>query len=140
MTMSSDDVVWRPSQILERYRSGERDFRELDIRDPPPYAAVGDRFVSIDEPGSFRDAVLEGADFHGAFICADFTRASLRGASFADGNVKTSCFDEADLTDSDFTGSAIDAAGFLGARFDGTRFEGATAQGHSMARGELPSW
>lgn len=136
--MSSDGVVWRPAQILERYRNGERDFRELDIYDPPPYHTVGDRFVSVDEPGSFRDAVLDGADFGRSFIIADFNGASLRGASFADGNVKTSCFDGADLTDTNFAGSAIDAATFVGARLDGARLDGATVQSHRMTSGEIP--
>ena len=95
--------------ILARYAAGERDFRELDI------------------DAAFPGAVLDGADFSGAFVVADFAGASLRGCRFVAANVKTCCFDRADLRDADFSNAAIDAATFEQARFEGAVFEGARA-------------
>ena len=98
--MSTNERVWRPSEILQRYKNGDRDFHALEIEDPGPYENVGGRFVSLTEPESFRGAVLDGADFSTAFIVADFTGASLRSSKFVSANVKTSAFDNADLTGS----------------------------------------
>jgi uncharacterized protein YjbI with pentapeptide repeats len=95
--LSTEEKVWTRSEIRRRYQDGERDFRGLDISD------TGDST-------SFRDAVLDGADFSHAFVVADFSRARLCGCRFTEANVKTCSFDEADLRDCDFAGAAIDAA------------------------------
>jgi uncharacterized protein YjbI with pentapeptide repeats len=124
--LSSEEKVWTPSEIRRRYQEGERDFRGLDISD------TGD-------PTSFRDAVLDGADFTHAFVVADFTRARLTGCRFTEANVKTCVFDEADLRDCDFSGAAIDAATFRSARLDGANFAGAHEQGICLAPGEVPT-
>jgi hypothetical protein len=137
--MSAEERVWRPSEILQRYKNGDRDFRGLEITGPEPYVTEGDRFVSVNEPESFRGAVLDGADFTGAFIVADFSKASLRNCKFP-ANVKTCSFDGADLTCCDFSDAAIDAATFKSAHFDRTNFSGATAHSYVMKPGEVPTW
>ena len=125
--MSTEDRVWKPSEIRQRYQNGERDFRGLDISDS-------------DDSESFRDAMLDGADFSHAFVVADFSRARLRDARFVEANVKTCIFDEADLRGCAFSRAAIDAATFRSARFEGTDFSGASVQGSAMDPGEVPSW
>jgi uncharacterized protein YjbI with pentapeptide repeats len=124
--MSSEDKIWTPSEILSRYQSGERDFRDLEITQ------------TNDDDASFREAVLDGSDFTHAFVVADFTRASLKDCRFVEGNVKTCIFDEADLRGCDFSNTAIDAATFRSARLEGATFTGATDQGSVMEPGELP--
>lgn len=136
--MSGDERVWRPSEIIARYERDDRDFRNLEILDPEPFVSAGDRLVSAGEPKSFRDAQLDGADFGGSFIVADFTGAHLRDARFTKANVKTCAFDDAELSGADFRGAAIDGATFQGARFGGTRFEGATIQSVVLTAGERP--
>jgi hypothetical protein len=133
-----DEKVWKPSEIIARYGDGARDFRRLEIADPRPWVEVGNRFESASEPASFGGAVLDGADFSGAFVCADFRGASLRDCRFVAANVKTCAFDGADLRGCDFTDAAIDAATFDGARMDGATFAGAGAFGHTLKPGELP--
>jgi uncharacterized protein YjbI with pentapeptide repeats len=123
--MTDVDKIWTPAEILERYAAGERDFRELDITEP-----AGD-------PRSFRGAVLDDADFTGAFIVADFTGASLVRAKLR-ANVKTCCFDEADLRDADFTGARLESTSWRGARMDGADFTGAGMFSHTFAPGERP--
>jgi uncharacterized protein YjbI with pentapeptide repeats len=123
--MGSESEAVGPSEIRSRYVAGERDFRGLEIEDG------GDAT-------SFRGAVLEGADFSGSFILADFTSANLRGCKFVESNVKTCSFDAADLRDCDFSGAAIDAATFHGARLDGSRFANASAYGYTFQSTELP--
>jgi uncharacterized protein YjbI with pentapeptide repeats len=125
--MSVENRVWKPSEIRHRYQNGERDFKGLDIEDSS-------------DSESFRDAVLEGADFSHAFVVADFSRARLRDARFVEANVKTCIFDEADLRGCKFSRAAMDAATFRSARFEGADFSGASAQGSSMQPGEVPSW
>jgi 2-iminobutanoate/2-iminopropanoate deaminase len=121
----TDERLWTPSELLRRYAQGERDFQGLEIEDP-------------DDPSSFRDAVLDGADFSRCFVVADFCRARMRGCRFTEANVKTCIFDEADLRGSDFSGAAIDAATFRSALLEDANFTGATEQGHCMKPGELP--
>jgi uncharacterized protein YjbI with pentapeptide repeats len=127
-----------PSDILKRYQRGDRDFRGLKIDDPEPYVMEGSRFVSVNEPDSFKTAVLDGADFSAAFIVADFRGAHLRNCKFTGANVKTCAFDSADLTDCDFSNAAIVGATFNAARLDRSNFQGAHQQGHSMKSGEVP--
>ena len=126
MTAKNEDRIWRPAEILRRYEAGERDFRGLQIE--------SDAQPSDPE---FRGANLEGADFSDCFILADFSGARLRGVKFS-ANVKTCCFDRADLQDSDFSDAAIDSATFESADLDGATFEGAGAYGYTYAKGELP--
>lgn len=139
MSDRTDATPWRPSEIRRRYASGERDFRDLDIADPAPFRLEDGRFVSVDEPESFRGAALDDADFGGAFIVADFTGAGLARCRFVGANVKTCVFDQADLTSCDFSDAALDGATFERARLVGAVFTGASVQGHRLRTGELPS-
>ena len=107
--MSDADKVWTPSEIRLRYERGERNFRGLDIDD------TGDS-------SSFREAVLDDADFTQCFVVADFSRASLRGCRFTPSNVKTCEFDNADLRS---------------ARLEGANFAGAQQHGLRLGPGEL---
>lgn len=118
--------TWTTAEILQRYLAGERDFRGLDIEDGGS--------------SSFRAAILDGADFSGAFLLADFERARLRGCRFVDANVKTCRFDDADLRGACFCGAALDATTFHAAHLDGTDFTDAHVQGHTLQRGEVPTW
>jgi uncharacterized protein YjbI with pentapeptide repeats len=127
MTMTTEEKVWKPSEIRQRYQNGERNFQGLDISDS-------------DDSESFRDAVLEGSDFSKAFVVADFSRARLRDCRFVEANVKTCIFIEADLRGCTFSGAAIDAATFRSAQFEGADFSGAFDQGIAMEPGELPTW
>ena len=120
------DRVMTTAEIVELYRHGKRDFHGLDIQD------------SDGQIKAFRGAVLNEADFGGAWVEADFTNATLRGAVFRNANVKCCTFDGADLSHTDFSNSAIDAATFEGAKFDGSNFTGAGAYGVSLAEGEFP--
>jgi len=117
-----------PAEIRLRYERGERDFRGLDIADSNN---------GIDRQ-SFREALLDGADFTDAFIVADFTRARLRGCRFVGANVKTCSFDEADLAGANFSDAAIDAATFRSARLDGADFSNASMYGYTLKPGEFP--
>lgn len=125
--MSDAERIWKPAELILRYQAGDRRFGGLDIDD-------------VEDPASFRDAVLDGADFTGCFIVADFTRASLRGAKFVEANVKTCRFDAADLRGCDFSGAALESTSFEAARLDGAEFAGAGNHSHVMKPGELPDW
>jgi hypothetical protein len=130
--MGEDERIWTFAEICRRYADGERDFRGLEMGN----------YVNTDEwrqssCGTFRGAVLDGADFTGSFICADFTGASLRNCVFR-ACVKTCVFDGADLRGADFTDAAIDAATFRSARLDGATFAGAGAYGYQFAADEYP--
>ncbi len=109
------------NELLARYVAGERDFRGVDIDDQPGDTPLAGR-------------CLDGADFSGAWLVVDFSRASLRGALFIEANVKTCTFDGADLTGTDFSRAALCAATFLGARLEGAIFQGAFH--HSVLAGE----
>jgi uncharacterized protein YjbI with pentapeptide repeats len=128
--MIADDRVWRPSEIVQRYLGGDRDFQGLDISDPD----------GEDPSPSFRGAILDGADFSRSFVLADFRAASLRACKFVEANVKTCCFDGASLQGCDFSRAAIDAATFRAAQLEGACFDGAGAYGHTAQAGELPTW
>jgi uncharacterized protein YjbI with pentapeptide repeats len=121
-----DDRIWSPAEILRRYQAGERDFRGIQI----------EALAGAADP-EFRGANLEEADFTGCFVVADFSGARLRGAKLS-ANVKTCCFDRADLRDADFSNAAIDAATFDGANLEGANFEGAGAYGYTFGKGEPP--
>lgn len=125
--MTNETEIVGTHEIRRRYGSGERDFRNLEIHDGGDAA-------------SLRGALLEGADFGGSFILADFTNASLRGCKFVDTNVKTCAFDAADLRYCDFSRAAIDSATFGRARLDESCFAGATAFGYTLKPAERPDW
>jgi uncharacterized protein YjbI with pentapeptide repeats len=113
-------------ELVARYKSGERDFSQLDLTDTPDHPLVG--------------ADLSGIILSEAFACCDFGGAILVGASFRDGNVKSSNFAEADLTNADFSGAALCGTTFKGAKLSGARFAGSYCYGYDMAEAELPSW
>jgi uncharacterized protein YjbI with pentapeptide repeats len=117
-----------PSEIRDRYARGQRDFRGLDIDDPPDGGGGS----------SFRQAILDGADFTGACIVADFAGASLRGARFTGANLKTCGFDGAHLEGADLRGALLEGTTFRAAHLDGADFTGATLFGHALAPGERP--
>lgn len=122
----STERIWTPKEIRERYSQGERDFRGVEIADPDP-------------PGSsFRNAVLEGADFTGAFIVADFSDSNLRRCRFVQANVKTCSFNGTDLFESDFSSASIDGATFVNARVERAKFTGAGWYGKKLEQGQIP--
>lgn len=123
--MNNEQETFAPSEILRRYKSGERDFRGLEIDDASDLA-------------SFRAAKLDGADFSRSAIVADFTQSSLRGCRFVGANIKTCAFDAADLSRCDFSGAAIDSATFGSALMEGASFAGATAYGNVLGETDRP--
>jgi uncharacterized protein YjbI with pentapeptide repeats len=124
--VSDTDRVWKPSEIIARYARGERDFRELEIED------------TLD-PVSFRGAVLDGSNFTGSVIVADFTGASLRACTLS-ANVKTCAFDRADLSRCDFSHAALCATSFREAKLDDATFDGAFFHSRILQPGERPDW
>jgi uncharacterized protein YjbI with pentapeptide repeats len=124
---NQEDRLWRPEEILRRYASGEREFRQLDIEDS-------------DDGASFRGARLDDADFSGSFLVADFTGTSLRNSCWSNANVKTCIFRDADLSGANFSGAALDATVFQGAKMAGANFTGAYVQGSELQPGEMPDW
>lgn len=112
-------------ELLRRYAEGERYFAESEL----------DHLIL-----DFQNALLEGANFRGSFITADFRGASLKQASFASANIKTCDFRNADLEGADFSGAAVEATQFEGANLKGARFEDATCYSYTMKAEELPWW
>ena len=82
--MAESEIVMS-EEVLRRYLAGERDFSGLEIEDAAKSAPL-------------RGAILDDADFSRAFIVADFSKASLRGARFVEANVKTCSFTDAKST------------------------------------------
>ena len=121
----AEKLTRKVEDILERYQGGERSFVESELDD-----AVYD----------FRGVVLEGADFAGSFITADFRGANLRGVNFSDCNVKTCDFRNADLSGASFARSALCSTEFTGAILDGACFAGAFAHSYVLKENEKPFW
>ncbi len=106
-----------------RIEAGERNFEAEDLDD-----SVHD-LQCMD---------LQGVNFSGAFLFANFRGANLKSSKFTCANVKTCDFSSADLRQADFSGAAIDGAVFTAADLEDTNFLGATEQGHVYTAGELP--
>jgi len=113
------------SELLERYKKGERHFVECEFDD---------------KAYDLRNLNLEGINLSKSFILADFRNANLKGINFYRANVKTCDFRDADLIGANFEDSAIDAALFKGAKLENSNFENAGAYGNSMKKGEIPDW
>jgi uncharacterized protein YjbI with pentapeptide repeats len=124
--MAESEVVMS-EEVLRRYLAGERDFSGLEIEDAAKSAPL-------------RGAILDDADFSRAFIVADFSKASLRGARFVEANVKTCSFTDANLSGADFTGAALCSTTFHGAQMDSARFRGAYFHSYELGDAEKPDW
>ncbi len=122
-----DDRTRRPSEILELYAAGERDFSRCEIEQNWE-----------EDPVGFSGADLRGANFSGCFILADFMHADLRRAVFHGTNVKTCSFDYADLRDADFRDTALESTSWVGAELTGCRFEGAGCYSYTFGPDDLP--
>ncbi len=113
------------SELLERYKNGERYFVE---------SAFDDKVCD------FRNLNLEVVNFSKSFILGDFRDANLRNSDFSNANVKTCDFRGADLTDATFENSAIDGATFKGAILQNTNFSNTSFYGCILNDGEIPDW
>ena len=111
--------------LLHRYENGQRCFAGVEL----------DSLVL-----DLRNVTLEGADFSGSFILADFAGANLRAAVFANANVKTCDFSNADLRDAVFTGAALCSTTFINAHVEGANFEGSYYHSRTLEAGEKPWW
>ncbi|MDQ3132409.1 MAG: pentapeptide repeat-containing protein [Acidobacteriota bacterium] len=111
------------SELIERYKNGERYFVECDL---------------YDEVHDLRNLNLEGINLSKSFLLADFRQANLRCANFYQANVKTCDFRGADLANATFEDSAIDSALFEGAILENTNFENAGFYGCLLKKGEIP--
>ena len=123
--MAEPEIVMT-EEVLRRYLAGERDFSGLEIEDA--------------ESASLRGAILDDADFSRAFIVADFSKASLRGARFVEANVKTCSFTDANLSGADFRGASLCSTTFQGAHMDSARFKGAYFHSYELGDAEKPDW
>ena len=123
MAAGTDD--YRPpesrEELLQPYASGERNFPETELSD-----------------ADLSGATLDGASFDKLswFFSANFERASLRGTSFSQCNVKCANFRRADLTGASFRLASVEAAEFEGALLDGASFEGASYYGYTIHDGD----
>ncbi len=113
------------SELLTRYKSGERRFSGVDV-------------VS-DGSNALERACLDGVELIDCFLSVSFRGASLKGAT-VHSNAKTCDFSHADLTDADFRDAALCATTFAGAQMDRARFEGSFFHGYDLSAGEVPSW
>ena len=113
------------SEMLERYKNGERYFAESELDD---------------QVYDLRNLNLEEINLSKSFIFADFREANLKDAIFYQANVKCCDFRGADLTNATFEDAAIDAAIFKGAKLENSNFENAGVYGNSMKKGEIPDW
>jgi uncharacterized protein YjbI with pentapeptide repeats len=123
-------------ELLERYESGERDFRGSKLDEDPNCDLSG--------------RCLDDLNLSKSFVVADFQGASLQRARFSEANAKTCDFRNADLRDADFRDAALCAADFQGANIAGADFTGADLMGsdftgaYSASRtfgsGEFPDW
>ena len=114
------------AELEARYAAGERSFSETEL-----------------SGADLSRIVLDGADFgrHSWFVDANFSGASLRGASFRECNVKCANFSNADLTGATFELAAIESIKATGSRQEGVKVEGAMFYGCELREGdELPSW
>lgn len=114
------------AQLELRYAAGERYFPNTDLS--------GESLVGIK---------LDGADFekHSWFFDADFSRASLRGVSFRECNLKCVNFSAADLTGAILELAAIESIKTNGATLSEVKVRGATFYGCDLGENdELPSW
>lgn len=119
---------WHPTEVVEHYLAGVRDFRGVTIEDADGTTAP-----------SFQGMKLAGANFSGSWIDGvDFTGAILTDASFAAAHVKLGTFDGADLQNADFSGAAIDATTFEKADPRGATFDGTSAYGYVYKPGQRP--
>ncbi|MBC9033428.1 pentapeptide repeat-containing protein [Sphingomonas sp. JC676] len=112
-------------ELLDHYRRGVREVRNLDIADAGETPLAG--------------ADLRGIVIKDCFVVADFTGADLRDARI-DANVKTCIFANADLRNADFRNSALCSTTFVGAKMEGAMFEGAYYHGIDFEAGYLPEW
>lgn len=114
------------AELERRYADGERYFPNTDLSD-----------------ADLSGITLDGADFekHSWFHSADFSRASLRGTSFRECNLKCVDFSRCDLTGAILELAAIESSKTSGATVEGIKLQGATCYGCELAQGdELPSW
>lgn len=113
-------------ELERRYAAGERRFPNTELSD-----------------ANLSGINLDGADFekHSWFPDADFSRASLRGTSFRECNLKCANFSNSDLTGANFELAAIESIKATGAVVVGVKVCGATFYGCELAEGDdLPSW
>ncbi|PLR28547.1 hypothetical protein SGCZBJ_02135 [Caulobacter zeae] len=119
------DAQITESQLLARYRRGERVFSNLDI--------------VADGSDALESAVLDGVEMRGCCLAVSLRGTSLRRSGMRC-NLKTCDFTGADLTGADFRDAALCATTFKGAKMEGARFAGAFFHSYSLADGETPDW
>jgi uncharacterized protein YjbI with pentapeptide repeats len=121
-----DDVeAISESELLRRYKSGQRKFCNLDI--------------TSDGSNALLNANIDGIELIGCFISVSFRGASLKRA-IVHSNVKTCDFSNADLSGSDFRTAALCATTFVGANMRDADFTGAFFHSFELKTGERPDW
>ncbi|HEX8738413.1 MAG TPA: pentapeptide repeat-containing protein [Pyrinomonadaceae bacterium] len=113
------------SELLERYKNGERYFVGCDF---------DDRIYD------FRNLNLVEINLSKSFIVGDFRGANLSKADLSNSNLKTCDFRQTNLADANFEKSALCATYFGEAVFENTNFEGAFYHSHELKKGETPDW
>ena len=125
MHMANQLNDYKPPQsreeLLRRYAAGERYFPNTELSD-----------------ADLSNVMLDGASFEKSswFFNANFARASLRGTSFRECNVKCASFRNADLTGASFELAAVESIDLVGAILANVSFVGATSYGHTLNEGD----
>jgi uncharacterized protein YjbI with pentapeptide repeats len=121
------------------------DFRGADLQGAS-FAAADLRKAIFAETtivaASFLEAELGDADFHGAKLSADFTKARLFNANLRKTSFGTSVFTEtalnsSDLTDSDLRGATLNGALFVDAKLTNADLRRADLRVANFARADL---
>lgn len=113
------------SELLERYKNGERYFVECEFDD---------------QIYDFCNLNLEEINLSKSFIVGDFSGANLSKANLSNSNLKTCDFRGTNLTEANFENSALCATQFDEAIFENTNFQGAFYHSHELKKGEIPDW
>jgi uncharacterized protein YjbI with pentapeptide repeats len=115
----SEVAALSAEELLERYASGERDFRGVSLRGT---SLVGADLRECRMSGSdLSNADLTGARFDDAELSgAGFSRTVLCGASLRDADLRGADFGGADLSRADLGGADIRGAEFAGSKLQGT--------------------
>lgn len=112
-----------PDELVQRYQSGERCFRNIDLADR----------------SDLRNSVFAGATFEHCILSdIDFRDANLRDVAFLSCNVKCTDFRGADLEGSTFRGSAVESAYFENANLGGVSFAGAYFHSYELTDKDMP--
>ncbi|WP_139921153.1 pentapeptide repeat-containing protein [Hymenobacter sp. DG01] len=109
--------------ILEKYKSGQRYFENLDIMNE-----------------SLEGQNLDGITFENCSLYVSFRKANLTNAQFINGGIKTCDFREANLTGARFENVCIENAQFARAITIGTYFNNNSCYSQEVTQQHWEEW